>query len=57
MSEIAKELGNVSFKTGALDLEYLRKAAESTMLKQRKYLALEHQEACEVDRYLLRKAP
>jgi len=48
--EIAKELGNVSFKAVALDLEYLRKKAEAMMLEQRRYVALEHQGACEVYR-------
>lgn len=54
--EIAKQLGDVSYRTVALDLEHIRKTAEATMLEQRRYLALEHQEACEVYRYLLKKA-
>ena len=55
--EIAKQLGDaVTYRTVAFDLEHIRKKAEDTMLEQRKYLALEHQEAIDVYRYLLRKA-
>jgi hypothetical protein len=56
LREIANKIGNVSFKTIALDIEYWEKKAKEEILKQREHIALDYKEACEVYRYLLKKA-